>query len=211
MAYIAAADFREKTVQPYTANLVLDEGAGTDAYLDLVIAQMTAQVEIDLNDEFEPPNPDNNETIKIDNDNPYKLYIPRRVRSIASVQTRSYQTMTTQASTTYYHRRSLNSTGDAMVNNRKHDWLEPLPGLTVSCWPTGGEAVWITGTFGWSAVPDDIKRLVALRVYDQIKSSADPLSNILQRNTLDAQITYGPSREALAITQRYQRDAVFVG
>ena len=60
-------------------------------------------------------------------------------------------------------------------------------------------------------MPDDIKRLVALKTYDLIKGNADPLSRIVQRQTLDATITYGPSSEVTDIMNRYQRTSLIVG
>ena len=58
VTYIAAADFRLGTLKSYTTGLALTEADGTNAYLDLVIASVTTQVELDLHDDFEPPNPD---------------------------------------------------------------------------------------------------------------------------------------------------------
>ena len=80
-------------------------------------------------------------------------------------------------------------------------WRDSAPGV----WPMGAGTVKLTGKFGWAAVPDDIKRLVALRVYDQIKANSDPLTSITQRTTVDAVITYGPSREVTDIEDRYRR------
>ena len=75
----------------------------------------------------------------------------------------------------------------------------------MTVWAPLGQTVRLVGKFGWAAVPEDIKRLVALKVYDQIKGNADPLSRIVQRQTLDATITYGPSSEVTDIMNRYRR------
>lgn len=207
MAYIAAADFRERTVKPYCANLILTETDGLDSYIDLVIVQVVAQVELDLADDFEPPNPDNDETIDVDGWGTARLYLPRRTRSLTSVATRWpwVSTFTTEASTAYRLRKSLNSTNTAMVDGTKNDWLDVLTGLSTGVWPSGASTIRLVGKFGWAAVPDDIKRLVALKTYDLIKGSADPLSRIVQRQTLDATITFGPSPEITDITNRYRR------
>jgi hypothetical protein len=210
MSYIAAADFRERTVKPYCANLILGETDGTDAYMDLVIAQVTARVELDLADDFEPPNPDNDETIDVDARGGYRLYTPRRVRSSTTVSARNPWVIayTAQASTAYRLRKSLNAAGTAMADGQKRDWLDAMPGLTTGSWPNGAAAVQLVGKFGWAAVPDDIKRMVALKVYDQIKGSTDPLSRITQRQTIDATITYGPSQEVTEISDRYRRSTL---
>lgn len=207
MAYIAAADFRERTVKPYCANLILNENDGLDAYIDLVIAQVTTQVELDLADDFEPPGGDADETIDVTGWGTSRLYLPRRTRSLTSVSTRWpwLTTFTTEASTAYRLHKSLNSGGTAMVDGLKSDWLDALTGLSLGVWPEGADTVRLVGKFGWAVVPDDIKRLVALKTYDLIKGSADPLSRIVQRQTLDATITFGPSPEITDIVTRYRR------
>jgi hypothetical protein len=207
MAYVAAADFRERTIKPWTANLTLDENEGTDAYIDLLITQMTTQVELDLADDFEPPTPDNDEIITVYGYGTTRLYTPRRVRSLTTVETRWpwTTTYTTQATTAYILRQSLNAAGTAMVDGRTADWLDALTGLSTGVWPYGADAVRLTGKFGWAAVPTDIKRLVALKVYDQVKAKSDPLSRIIERATGDGVVTYGPSTEMVDIVNRYRR------
>jgi len=206
MAYIAAADFRERTVKPYCANLILGEADGLDAYIDLIIAQVTTQVELDLADDFEPAGGDPDETIDVDGWGTSRLYAPRRVRSLTTVQTRWpwVTTFTTEAAASYRLRKSLNTAGSAMIDGTKNDWIDAIT-LSTGIWPSGAQTVRLVGKFGWAVVPDDIKRLVALKVYDLIKGNADPLSRIVQRQTLDATITYGASTEVADITSRYRR------
>jgi hypothetical protein len=210
VTYIAAADFRERTVKPHCTNLILGETDGLDAYVDLIIAQVTTQVELDLADDFEPPNPDTDEVISVDGSGWSRLYLPRRVRSLTTVETRALEVFTVQASTTWRLRKSLNTAGTAMVEGRVSDWIDAVS-LSTAVWPFGADTVRLTGKFGWAVVPDDIKRLVALRVYDLIKGNGDPLSRIVQRQTLDATITYGPSAEVADIMSRYQRTPLVVG
>lgn len=205
MAYIVAADLRERTQGSFAANLILGEGI-TDAYIDSVIAQVSTQVELEVSDDFEPPNPDNDEVIEIDGSGMARLYVPRRVRSLTTVETRWpwLSTYSTQASTTYKLHKSLNSTGTAMVDGRVADYMDALT-ISTGTWPLGGDTVRLTGKFGWAAVPWDIKRLVALRVYTLLKPSSDPLQTIVQRTTADAVLTFGPSVEEQEIVQRYSR------
>ena len=210
MAYIAAADLRERTVKSYCANLILSETDGLDAYIDLIIAQVTTQVELDLSDDFEPAGGDPDETLDVDGSGEARLYVPRRVRSLTTVKTRdALGVLTAQVSTLWRLRKSLNAAGTAMFDGRRIDYLDVIDGkalLTVGTfWPEGTQTVELVGKFGWAAVPDDIKRLVALKVYDTIKGNADPLSRIIQRQTLDATITYGTSSEAADIEARYTR------
>jgi hypothetical protein len=202
MTYIAAADFRERTVKAWCRGLTLDESDGLDAYIDIVIAEEAGQIELELEDDFDPPNPDNDETIYVDGTIGSRLYIPRRVRALTTVKTRDLVgTLTTVASTSYLLNSSLNSTGTAMRENRKRDWLDSLSGTT---WNYAG-GVQLVGKFGWAAVPADIKRLVALRVYDVVKGTSDPLSTVVQRLTVDQTLTIGDSREMSRIVALYDR------
>jgi hypothetical protein len=210
VAYIAAADFRERTVKSYCAGLILGETDGLDAYIDLIITRVATQIELDLSDDFDPPNPDTDEVIDVDGSGWSRLYLQRRVRSLTTVETRALEVYTVQASTKWRLRKSLNTAGTAMIEGRVSDWLDAVS-LSTSVWPFGADTVRLTGKFGWAVVPDDIKRLVALKVYDQIKGNADPLSRIVQRQTLDATITYGPSSEITDIMSRYQRTPLVVG
>jgi len=207
MAILAAADFRERTVKPYCANLILGETDGLDATIDLVIAQVTERVELDLSDDFEPAVGDADETVVFSGNGLYTLNPPDRIRSITSLSTRDdLGVLTTQGSSTYRHRPSLVG-GTTMDNGRKYDELYSLS-LSTGCWPTGVSSIQIIGKFGWSAAPTDIKRLVALYVYDLVKPTNDPLSNIVQRSTVDAVLTFAPSREMIEIEARYRRGGV---
>jgi len=207
VAYIAAVDFRERTVKPYCASLILSENDGLDAYVDLIITQVITQIELDLADDFEPAPGDADETIDVDGWGTARLYAPRRVRSLTTVSTRWpwVSTFTAEAAAGYRLRKSLNAAGSAMVDGTKNDWLDAMPGLSTGAWPSGASTIRLVGKFGWAVVPDDIKRLVALKVYDQIKGSSDPLSRIVQRTTADAILTYGPSLEVTDIMNRYRR------
>jgi hypothetical protein len=208
VTYILPADLREVTVKSYAAGLILGPEV-TDAYLTTVIAAVAARVELDLADDFDPPSPDNDEIITITGNGLTTTYLPRRTRSLTTVKTTDLLgTQTTQASGSYRLLSSLNATGTAMVDQRKLDALQLLSGSTLYCWPSEPGSIELTGKFGWAAVPEDIKRLVALLVYDQVKATADPLHTIVTKNTIDAQFTYGPSAEVTDIMDRYRRLAV---
>lgn len=203
MAYLLAADFRERTQKSWCTNLILTEGDCTDALLDLHISQAAGHLETELDDDFDPPSPDNDETIYIDGTLGSRLYIPRRVRSLTTVSSRNLSNGNIVAIQTsrYLLHSSLNAAGTAMVDRRKRDWLDSS---SADTWYSSG-GIQLVGKFGWSAVPTDIKRLVALRVYRAIKATSDPLTTITQRTTLDAVISYGPSQEETRIVDRYNR------
>lgn len=198
--YLLAADFREQTQKPWCKGLLLTEGDCSNAELDLLIAQVAGQWELELDDDFDPPSPDNDETINVEGTLGPRLHIPRRVRSLTMASTRSLSGMLTAVSSASYRlRSSLNSTGTAMVGT--WDWLDSA---SYNTWAADG-GVQLVGKFGWAAVPNDIKRLVALRVYDVMKATADPLSTVTQRITSDGQITMADSREITRIRGIYQR------
>jgi hypothetical protein len=203
LAYAVAADFRELTQKPWCRNLVLGEGDCSDAQLTSLIAQMAGQVEQDLDDDFDPPNPDNDETIYVDGTIGSRLFIPRRVRSLTTVSSRNLSNgnITAIPTSRYLLRSSLNAAGTAMVERRKRDWLDSNSGDT---WFSSG-GIQLIGKFGWAVVPDDIKRLVALRVYDMVKATGDPLSTVTQRVTADHSELVGESREITRITALYSR------
>lgn len=213
MTYIAAADLRERTRKPWAVGLVLGVEEASDADLDSVIALVATRIELATGDRFDPPVPDNDEALDCAGSGTTRLYVPRRVRSITTLKTRDTAgTLTTQASGSYRLHSSLNAAGTAMADGAHLDWLDVLLPLTVgSVWPSGAATVQITGKFGWAAVPDDIKRLTALLVYDAVKARDDPLSRISSRTTIDAAYTYGEPREVLDILQRYSRPTVLVG
>lgn len=197
--YIAAADFYSGSKQVWTEGLTLDEGDGSSAYLDAAITLMQERIERDLGDVFEAPNLDNDITLTLDVRDPSRrLWLPRRIRSITSVQTRSVTgTLTTESATLY---RQHSDVGPAM------DYLQVIDGLSLSTgyWPTGLQTVVLTGKFGYATPPTDIKRLCALLVYDFLRPKDDPFSSIETRTTSDGTITYGDG-EAHEIMERYER------
>jgi hypothetical protein len=216
VAYVLAADFRIGGLRPWTANIPLTENEGTNAYLDAVVASVTTRVEEDLNDDFEPAGGDPDETIDLDGGGYRRLYVPRRIRSLTTVSTRADDgTLTAQATTLWRLHKSLNTAGTAMSDGQTVDYIEVIGTKNLSVtgggWPYGTQTVQLVGKFGWATVPDDIKRLVALRVYGMVKAKADPLTTIVQRTTNDAVLTFGPSTEETEIVERYRRDPVAVG
>jgi hypothetical protein len=202
MAYIAADDFRQETQKPWCKGLILTDGDAGETELDLLIAQVAGLIELELDDDFDPPNPDSDETIYVDGTIGSRLYVPRRVRSLTTVSTRSLSgTITAVSATSYRLHSSLNAAGSAMLDgNRKRDWLDSL---SFTTWASDG--IQLIGKFGWAAPPSDIKRLVALRVYDMVKATGDPLSTVVQRQTSDGSLVMGESREMARIVSAYGR------
>ena len=208
MTYIAAADFRLGTLKSYTTGLALTEADGTNAYLDLVIASVTTQVELDLHDDFEPPNPDVDETLVTSgNGSVFLASTPPGPLADDGDDHRLGG-----------HVHGADGLPAEQVPERRRDGDDRRPQAghapghrrlrRIACWPDAPGSVELVGKFGWAAVPDDIKRLVSLRIYGLVKAKADPLTTIVQRTTIDAVITFGPSVEEREIIDRYARFAV---
>lgn len=209
MPYIVPNDFREVTVKPWCRNLVLTEAVG-DTELAAAIAVIQGRVEQDLMDDFEPPNPDNDVTLELDGSGQCRQYVARRIRAITTVKTRdSSGALTLEDAGTYRIHASLDTGGLVMLDQRRQDWLEVIPGRLLSTgadwWPWGPQTVQLVGKFGWGAVPEDIKRLTALRVYEYVKANANPLTTIQQVNYGDHVEIRGESREMGEIVKRYRR------
>jgi len=208
VTYAVPADFREPTQKHWARDLVLGPEI-TDALLTQTIAWVATQLELDLADRFDPPTPDNDETIDVDGSLTSRVYLPRRIRSLTSLQTKNTSgTLASVASSTYRVHSSLNAAGTdfAFDGHRGSDYIDAF-GWTF---PIEAGSLRLVGKFGWAVVPDDIKRLVALDVYDIVKGSSDPTSRLIQKNTADATYTYGPSREAEEIRARYSRRKAWV-
>lgn len=208
MTYAVPADLREATQKAWAHDLILGPEI-TDALLTQTIAWVATQLELDLADRFDPPSPDNDETIDVNGSLTTRVYLPRRIRSLTSLQTKNTSgTLASVASSTYRVHSSLNAAGTdfAYDATRESDYIDAF-GWTF---PTEAGSLRLVGKFGWAVVPDDIKRLVALGVYDVVKGTSDPTSRMTQKTTFDATYTYGPSREAAEIRSRYSRRKAWV-
>ena len=220
MAYVAAADLSIKSKKSWAQGFLLSEADGDATFVDSVIADVEAQVNQMLDDDFAPDPGDADVTLELAGSGTTRLYLPRRCRSITTLKTRDYTgALTTQASTLWRLHSSLNAAGTAMVDNSHLDYIDVVQTLSVGyCWPEGWQTVQIVGKFGWSAPPNDIKRLVAMLVYDAVK----PLNNHLRKaeklQTDQSSIIYvnADDPDALgipqadAIVRRYKRPALMV-
>ena len=221
MAILIPADFAVATKKPWCEGLTLGEEAGdsgASGYLVSVITQIQERLENELNDTFEPPNPDNDITIDVNGSGTQRLFVPRRVRSITTVKTRdSLGNLVAEASTLW--RLTQSATG-ADFTGSEYDYLDVIPGQflsTGSCWPWGTQTVQIVGKFGWASTPTDIKRLTALLVYDYLKPTDGKLRKT-ERLQTDTQtfsfIVPEPGatgiRGADDIIRRYRRQGVLV-
>lgn len=171
MALLTPANFREQTLAAACAGLALDQSEAPDADLTTWIAAVTQRVNAITNDYFEPS------TISLEHDvyNPTGyLYLQRRTTAVTAVKTRDGAgVLTTQAAGSYRLHSSLDSTGAVRVGDIDYLAIIGTTGLTTTpdawTWPVGTQTVQVSGTFGWTTCPGDIKRAVAMIVWDVFK------------------------------------------
>jgi len=169
--YLVPADFRPETPTAATRTLTLTEDLAKDDELTEQIEAVSRRIDHLTGDRFSP------ETVSVDVDvfeYSRRLYLPGRWTAITSIETRDITGgLTVQTASVYRQRRSLNATGTATVFDR--DYVEILAGgLGLSGpdidygyrWPLGAATVRISGTRGWTVTPGDIKRVVAMLVWD---------------------------------------------
>lgn len=189
MAYVTPGDLLAKSKKSWAQGYLLTEADGDATYIASVIADVEAWVDLTLDDDFEPAGGDPDVTLDVDGSGMPRLYIPKRVRSITTVELRAADgTLTVQAATLYRLRSSISNgvlAGGA-------DYLELIGSLSTTggAWPYGINAVKLTGKFGWAAPPSEIKRLVALLTFDRVKAKNGNLRRTEQLQTRDATYTF---------------------
>jgi len=195
MAYPVSADFRTTTQAEYCRGLTLTTDEASDAALTATIARVVDRVEALCDDTFVSASA----TYDLRGSGTSQLALPARCTAVTTVSTRSYLgALTVQAATTYRLVSSLDTAGANRIPGIPWDYLEIPPyqhftGVVLDTgywWPVGPETIQVVGTFGWTVTPPDIKRAIALLVYDQIKPLAPILRRVSTYNTVDATYEY---------------------
>lgn len=202
MAYPVAADFRTATIAEYAHDIPLSttevSNANTEALLGATIARMVERFEELTNDRFISETL----TLDIDGSGHRKLVLPKRCTGITTLSLRqdSGSYVAQSASNTYQLHSSLYASGAKRIGDV--DWVEVLPhgdglvslptGGHPFYWPRGQYAVRIAGTWGWTTTPADVKRAIALLVYDHYKPIRDDLRRAEGYRTQDADIRLVP-------------------
>lgn len=180
MAYLTATDFRANSKKWYTAQLVLSEEEAPTADITSAIASMSLQFDEWTHDHYETESL----TLELNGDGTGTLLLPKRCTAVTTVKTRDPNgTLTTQSATAYRLVSSLDSAGARRRSKEALDLIEVVdlgPGLSsvndgTYVWPCGPQTVQVAGSFGWTTVPDRVKRAVALMVYDQFRGKGDSL------------------------------------
>lgn len=182
MAYISFADLRSASVAEFAQQLTLTTAEASDDNLTAAIIRFSQRFDDFTNDHFESAGL----TLELDGEGEGRIYLPRRTTAVATVNIRDETgTLTTQDTTSYRLHSSLVA---GTTRSGDWDWLDAVPfgvgfaGVPVTnsnvwCWPGGPQTVQVTGAFGWTVTPGDVKRAVALMVFDHFK----PIRNDLRR------------------------------
>lgn len=185
MALLTHADFRDPAPNEACIGLELTNGEAEDSLLTAAIARLTSRLQRWCNDTFESVGPG---TVEVDGRGGSRLYLPQRFTAVTAVKTRD-ETGTLSASLTasgYRLHSSLNTAGSDRINQDAIlDWIDLLyggTGLSVVgiggssyCWPNTPGSVQVTGTYGWTVTPPEIKRALALLVFDHFKRKLSDL------------------------------------
>lgn len=220
MAYITAADFREATLAEYCKGLIITDEDMDSTKLALAITRCSGNFDNLTNDHFESASA----TYNLTGDGSSHLTLPQRCTAVSTVKTKDLLgVQTTQSSSTYRLHSSLVTGGTDTIALDSEDYIAIIPGQYLSLtgyggrWPCDPASIEVVGTFGWTVTPYDVKRAVALMVYDSVKPMSPTLRKATTYRTLDAQFDYaatGPTNipEADEIIRQYTRGGgVLVG
>lgn len=184
MSLLTPSSFRTESLNEACIGLPLTDDEAEDAPLAAAIARVTKRLQRWCNDRFEPTTG----ALEVDGRGTARLYLPQRFTAVTAVKTRDETGTLSAALTTTGYRlhSSLNAAGDDRINQDAIlDWIDLLYGGTglssvgiggsTYCWPNAAGSVQVTGTYGWTVTPPEIKRALALLVWDHVKRKRDDL------------------------------------
>jgi len=220
MALLTEADFRDPVPNEVCQGLQLEDAEAPASLLTAAIARLTAKLNIYTDDFFEP----RSLTIDLDGGDRARLILPYRCTSLTSVSLRDQNdVLTVQAAAVYRFTSSLNAAGAEAVGD--FDYIDVVPqgdGLTggptgsgATRWPAGPKTVRVIGSFGWTTVPVDVKRALALMVFHHFKPIRGDLRLATRVTTADQVTDFAATDptgipEADEIISAYRRD-ILVG
>lgn len=203
MALLTYSSFRSETLAEPCQGLALTADEAGNTNLTSAIARLTARIEEWCNDTFESETA----TFELDGDGTRRLDLPKRCTAITTVKLRNAAGTlgSAQTSTVYRLHSSLYSSGSK--KNGEMDWLDIVPdgaglaGSTYSAylWPPGAQTVQVAGTFGWTTAPADIKRALALLVWDHFKGRRGDLARAEVVSTSEQTVRYTPTDPAVGL------------
>jgi hypothetical protein len=178
MSILVPADFRAASFDPACSGLLLTDDEANDVRLTEEIGTVTQRINELTDDIFEKQ-----AGLTLEHDvyeYSRRLYLLQRFTAVTTVKTRDRAgTLTTQGATQWRLRSSLDAAGAAKQYDV--DFLEIIPlssGLSGPdifspwVWPYGTQTVQVTGDYGWTVTPGDVKRACAMIVWDTFKREA---------------------------------------
>lgn len=215
MTYIIPADFRAASQAEYASGILITDDEAEDTRLTAAIARLTQRFNDYTNDVFESESL----TLELDGDGSDRLMLPKRCTAVSTVKLRDEDGTlgSSQTSTVYRLHSSLYSTGSKRQG--EYDWLHIVPlgaGLSNSldgafAWPCGPQTVQVVGTFGWTTTPGDVKRAVALMVYDHFKSTRPDIRAAESVQQQDVIVRYASPDPANGIWTGIQEVDLIIG
>jgi hypothetical protein len=170
VTYLTYADFRTASIAEYCLGIDLTSTEASDALMTAAIARMSQRFNDYTDDVFEPESL----TLELDGEGTARLLLPKRCTSVTTLKLRdSSGTLgSAEAAAAYRLHSSLYASGSKRMG--EWDFLEVVPGGSglsdgTYVFPEGPQTCQIVGSFGWTTTPGDVKRAVALMVYDHFK------------------------------------------
>jgi hypothetical protein len=177
MSYLTASQFRSGSQAEFTHDLLLSAtDVEDDDLITGAISRLSARFDDWTEDHFETSEA---QTRALKGSGGRRLYLPHRYTAISQVRIADEDgTWTVQTDPGVYRlHSSLDASGAGTVGDL--DYLELLAngeglsgypsGFGAWAWPTQANSVEVTGTIGWTVTPGDVKRAVAVLVYDHFK------------------------------------------
>jgi hypothetical protein len=219
MAYVTPADLLSDTWSEYASGVQLDQPP-SNGQMVAAIARFSQRIDELTHDHFETTG-----SVALDHsifsaNQSRFLYLNKRCTTVTAVNTRDhFGNLTLQSASSYRLKSSLDTAGANKIGEL--DYLEILPwgnGIVGPdilwggwVWPQGTNTVQVTGTFGWTVTPGDIKRAVALLVWDHFANQRGDLQRAAEFSDQNRRIVFdrGPDSwtgipEADAILKRYE-------
>jgi hypothetical protein len=233
MTYVVAADFRPGSGKWYTHGIPLTEDDADSNALSDAITAMSEAIDLYTRDHFEPEPgdgpPEGTITIDMSGNGGAAIELPKRIRSITEVALRDRDgVLTVQEPSVYRYTQSLIEGGTLVDHDHDLDQIALIPGQHLTgtgwwgdsmypgiwhTWPIGPQTIQVTGQFSFATTPEQIKRAVALMVYDAIKPSSDVLHRSERWATPTASVIRAPADptglpEVDGIISQFTRDRI---
>jgi len=199
VSLLSPSDFRTATLNEACTGFALTTNEASDNALTSAISRLTRRLNDLTGDQFES----RTETLELSVWFPSDmLLLPKRCTSVTTVKTRYFDgTLTTQATTAWRLRSSLDSVGALAIG--EFDSIDIIPyssGLTgvlgnIWTWPEGPLTVQVVGQFGWLTPPVEATEALAELVWDHFKRQRGDLGRATSLNANGTTVNFVPQNE----------------